>query len=59
MKWLNIKQASEYTTLSVQTLYTYVCMQKVPFHKVGHRVLFEESELNEWIVSGGKKDERH
>ena len=48
---LTIEEASELTKLSVKTLYTYAEKEKVPFIKLGRRVLFNEEELEKWVLS--------
>ncbi|MBL4755957.1 MAG: helix-turn-helix domain-containing protein [Flavobacteriales bacterium] len=48
-EYLNIKQASEFTHIAVATLYDYTHKRKIPFSKVGKRLLFSKQELVEWI----------
>jgi excisionase family DNA binding protein len=51
--YLNIKKASEYLNIAKSTLYTYVSKQKIPYIKLGDRVLFETRDLDSWL--GTKK----
>ncbi len=48
-KLLNIYQTSDLLGLKVKTLYTYVCKRKIPFVKLGSRVLFDPIKLEDWI----------
>lgn len=48
-KLLSIKEASEYLGLKVPTLYKYVCSKKIPYVKLGSRVLFDPEKLTIWI----------
>lgn len=48
---LTIREAAELTRLKTSTLYSYVESRKIPFLKVGSRVLFEKEVLNKWLVS--------
>ena len=44
-----IKEAAEYTGLSVHTLYTMVSQRRVPHVKVGRLVKFDVDLLDRWI----------
>jgi len=46
---INIQQASRLTGLSIPTLYKYICMRRVPYIKLGGRVLFDRKRLEGWI----------
>jgi excisionase family DNA binding protein len=48
-KLLNIYQTSDLLGLKVKTLYTYVCKRKIPFVKLGSRVLFDPIKLEDWV----------
>jgi len=48
-KLLSIKEASEFLGLKVPTLYKYVCSKKIPYAKLGSRVLFDPEKLIIWI----------
>lgn len=49
---LNVSQAAELLHLSVATLYSKVSRNEIPFNKVGKKLYFYRSELDEWIRSG-------
>jgi excisionase family DNA binding protein len=44
-QFLSVKDASELTTLAKSTLYTYVHYKKIPYCKVGERIVFEKDKL--------------
>lgn len=48
MLW-NIRQLAEATGLSVYTIYTWVSQRKIPYVKVGKRVMFDPVEIRHWI----------
>ena len=48
-KILNIREAAELTRLTVNTLYAYTARRKIPFIKLGAKVLFRQSDLEKWI----------
>jgi excisionase family DNA binding protein len=52
---LTIKQAADFLTLSVPTLYGLVSQLKIPVSKRGKRLYFSRQELSEWIKEGRKK----
>jgi excisionase family DNA binding protein len=52
---LTIKQAAEFLSLSVPTLYTKVSRKEIPVNKRGKRLYFSITELSTWIKSGKKK----
>lgn len=47
---LNIQEASEYTGLSVHTLYTMVSQRRIPFVKMGRLTKFDVGLLDKWIA---------
>ncbi len=48
-KLLSIKETSEIIGLKIPTIYKYVCCRKIPFIKIGGRVLFDAEKLKAWI----------
>jgi len=52
---LTIRQAAEFLSLSVATLYTKVSRKEIPVSKRGKRLYFSTVELSEWVRSGRKK----
>lgn len=51
---LNIKEASEFLNLSVQTIYTHTSRGTIPFFKKGKRLYFFQSKLREWLTQGDR-----
>ena len=52
---LTIKQASDFITLSVPTIYGLVHRAEIPVSKKGKRLYFSRQDLTEWIKSGRRK----
>ncbi len=46
---LTIREAADLTRLKVATLYSYVASRRVPFLKIGSRVLFAREDLQSWL----------
>lgn len=52
---LTIKQAADFLTLSVPTMYGLVHRAEIPVNKRGKRLYFSKQELTDWIKAGRKK----
>ncbi len=50
-KLLSIREAADLLGLKVPTLYKKICSKTIPYIKLGGRVLFKESTLEEWVNS--------
>lgn len=48
---LTRSEAAEYLTLSKHTLYRYTSERKIPFYRVGGRVLMKSEDLDAWMDS--------
>jgi len=52
---LNITETSQKLRLKIPTLYKMVCQRRIPFIKLGSRLLFCETKLNEWVEENSIK----
>ena len=50
-KLIGVKEAAQYTGLSVYTVYTMVSQRRIPYVKVGRLVKFDVPMLDAWIKS--------
>lgn len=48
---LNVEHAAKLLGLSIHTLYSYIRYRRIPFRKIGSRVLFDPDELENWLKS--------
>ncbi len=55
---LSIDEASEFLHIPKSTLYQFTSTRKIPFQKVGKKILFFKQELIEWVESGKKKTQK-
>ena len=46
---LNINELSRKLKISVSTLYKWVSQKKIPYSKVGRRVIFDERDIEKWF----------
>ena len=53
--FLSIKEASEFTHIPVATLYDYTHKKRIPYNKVGKKLLFNRQDLVEWIAQHRRK----
>ena len=49
---LDIKQASEYLKLKVNTIYEKTSQKLIPHFKKGHKLFFVREELLKWVMAG-------
>jgi excisionase family DNA binding protein len=55
-KYLSVSQAANHITLAKSTLYEYVHYRKIPFIKIGQRIVFETAALDKWMKKHAKKE---
>jgi len=48
-KYLNVKELSRLTGLKQSTIYQWVNQRKIPYIKLGKKVLFDPDKINKWI----------
>lgn len=55
--WLSLSELCEYLPdhPSKPTVYGWVCNRQIPYYKVGKRLSFRKSEIDEWIIRTGRK----
>jgi len=46
---ITAKEASQYLSLSTETVYRMASLRKLPYLKIGDRVLFDVKALDHWI----------
>jgi excisionase family DNA binding protein len=46
---ITAKEASQYLSLSTDTVYRMATSQKLPYLKIGDRVLFDIKSLDQWV----------
>jgi excisionase family DNA binding protein len=53
-KYIGVVDLAEMLNISKSTIYTWVCYRKIPFTKVGSRLVFSVSRIERWL-----KDNSH
>lgn len=53
-KWLNVAELCEYLPShpKAQTVYSWTCSRKIPFHKKGRSIMFDKMEIDRWLLDG-------
>lgn len=52
LEFLNVKEAAKFMKMSEARIYQLKRdVKDFPFHKVGEKILFEKTELSNWILS--------
>ena len=54
---ININELSEYTGLSISTLYSWVSQRRIPFVKCGRLTKFDLERIDEWIKESSVEEE--
>jgi excisionase family DNA binding protein len=54
-KPLSIDEASSFLNIPKSTLYQFTSSRKIPFQKIGKKILFFKGDLIQWVESGKKK----
>jgi len=49
-RFVGTKELARYMDLSINTIYSWVCMQKIPFFKMGRLVKFDLKEIDTWMT---------
>ena len=52
---LNMSQAADYLGLAKSTIYKLTSSRLIPHCKIGNKIAFKRSDLNEWITKGKVK----
>lgn len=48
-RFLSVRKLAEYLGIKHQTIYSWVSMKKIPYVKMGRRVMFDLRDIEKWI----------
>ncbi len=57
-RFLNVKDLCDYIDVSESFVYKKVMKNAIPHIKLGTRTLFERSQIDSWVISGGVMEEK-
>lgn len=57
-RYISVKEVSEYTSLSVKTIYDWASQRKIPSIKYGSRVLFDLQDIDQ-VMASLKRNTNH
>ena len=49
-RFIGTEELAQYMDLSINTIYSWVCMRKIPFFKMGRLVKFDLKEIENWMT---------
>ena len=55
-RWLSVEEIAKHLGVSKETIYRWVEKEKIPSHKVGRQWKFKISEVDEWVTTGGARE---
>jgi len=55
---INVREASEYLDLSVNTIYSLVSKRRIPFVKMGRLTKFDLEKIDDWIKENSVEEEK-
>jgi len=47
-RFIGVKELSEYLGIAVDTIYSWVSERRIPFHKFGKLVKFDQRQIDSW-----------
>jgi len=51
--WLNVAQTASYLNISESKIRKLISNGKIPFNRVGGKIIFHIRKLDAWVLSGG------
>lgn len=58
MNYLSVSDLGHYIYKSESWIYKMVRVNQIPFYKVGNRLLFQQTEIDNWIQKGSLPEVR-
>ena len=49
-RFIGVKELSQYLDIRVNTVYSWVCLRKIPYVKIGRLVKFDLKEIDKWVL---------
>ena len=56
---LNVQEAAQLLGLRPPTLYKMVCLRRIPYVKLGRRLLFNPEKLRQWVHENSREPALH
>ena len=54
-RWLSVAEAAEHLSCPTSRIYSLASAGRIPCEREGSRLLFNRSELDDWVRAGGGK----
>ncbi len=56
-RWLSVEEIAIHLGVSKETIYRWLKRGRIPSHRIGKLWKFKPSEVDEWVMSGGSRDD--
>lgn len=56
-KFLDVQELTDYIHMSESFVYKKVSQNQIPHIKLGTRTLFERSQIDNWVINGGRMED--
>ncbi len=53
MRWVSVEEIAQHLGIARDTVYRWIEKRGLPAHRVGRLWKFQQSEVDEWVKSGG------
>jgi len=57
-RWLSVEEMSKYLGVSNDTVYRRIDGHNMPAHRMGRLWKFKKDEVDEWVKSGGARNNK-
>ena len=57
-KFLDVQELTDYIHMSESYVYKKVSLNQIPHIKLGTRTLFEKNQIDNWVINGGRMEDR-
>jgi len=55
--WMSVEQVAEHLGVTRDSVYRWIDAKNLPAHKIGRLWKFKISEVDDWVRSGGAREE--
>ncbi|HHM6455351.1 TPA: helix-turn-helix domain-containing protein [Pseudomonas aeruginosa] len=54
--WISVEQIAEHLGVTRDSIYRWIEAKRLPAHKIGRLWKFKVSEVDDWVRTGGARD---
>ena len=49
-RFMSVKELAEYLGVKVSTIYSWIAMRKIEYHKIGRLPKFDNQYIKQWVL---------